>query len=38
MGKGPSTKRSNIKAKDVDWQIARAENPELIVMATTTKI
>jgi hypothetical protein len=38
MGKGPSTKRSNIKAKDVDWQIAGVENPELVAMATTTKI
>jgi hypothetical protein len=38
LGKGPSTKRSSTKAKDVDWEIARVENPELIEMVATTKI
>jgi hypothetical protein len=38
MGKGPSTKRSSTKAKDVDWKIVGAENPELIEMAAATKI
>jgi hypothetical protein len=38
LGKGPSTKRSSTKAKDVDWEIARAENPELVEMVAVTKI
>jgi hypothetical protein len=31
-------KRSSIKVKDIDWQIAGAKNPELVMMATATKI
>jgi hypothetical protein len=31
-------KRSSNKAKDIDWQIAGAENPELNAMATIMKI
>jgi hypothetical protein len=38
MGKGPSTERSNTKAKDVEWEIAGADNPELAEMAAATKI
>jgi hypothetical protein len=38
MGKGPSTKRSSTKAKDVEWEIAGAENLELAEMAAATKI
>jgi hypothetical protein len=38
MGIGPSMKRSSTKAKDVNWEIARAENPELIEMAAASKI
>jgi hypothetical protein len=38
MRKSPSTKRSSTKAKDVEWEIARAENPELAEMVATTKI
>jgi hypothetical protein len=36
MGKGPSMKRSSIKAKDVDWHIVK--NPEFVMMATAMKI
>jgi hypothetical protein len=38
MGKGQSTKRRSTKANDIDWEIVRAENLELIEMAATTKI
>jgi hypothetical protein len=38
MAKGPSTKKSSTKAKDVNWEIAGAENPELVEMAAATKI
>jgi hypothetical protein len=38
MEKGPSMKRSSTKAKDVDWEIAGAENPELVEMVAATKI
>jgi hypothetical protein len=38
MGKGPSMKRSSTKAKDVEWEIAGAENLELAEMVATTKI
>jgi hypothetical protein len=38
MGKGPSMKRSNTKAMDIDWEIARVENLELVEMVVATKI
>jgi hypothetical protein len=33
MGKGPSTKKSSTKAKDVNWEIDEAKNPKLVEMA-----